>query len=442
MNGEAAWLGGGSFCREKRLPAVTAASISLLQSAHLGKRGRKVQDPVAITTYQSSFAVYMRSLDPSLLQGMRISESAVLVVEAFVSLCKALTDESDSRPWQERVEGCFAAITEERLQEMGQAFVTEFTGENPQRLVERLQSQNYIAFVKRLLGAASYRLLVQALKEDGAAIALAVRRGIRALTPFAVAWSDAVSVTSKNQLKGVQPSNILTLNAVEMLIVLDDFLGEKLLTSLPMDVTAATATDLTSWAPEGVDNLVSRFRASVTEASAKRIERANSPLVRKIRGARAALQYSEDGVSQAANSLIELLDRIMREGYTPEAVLAWVDSNLPDEEGLTYELQGQRRPTKRAEALCFVYGGDAITAREASEHDNGKGPDFLHDVIAIALVSARNQLQKLKHADSGTDEERKQLMSVLSAVEGALMLGLTMGSFSVDPSEPKALPAA
>ncbi|MGV9758643.1 hypothetical protein ACWDUC_22825 [Streptomyces tricolor] len=373
---------------------------------------------------------------------MRISKSAVLVVEAFVSLCKALTDDSDPRPWQERIEDCFSAITEEHLQEIGQAFVTEFTGENPQRLVERLQSQNYINFVERLLGAASYRLLVQALKEDGAAVALAVRRGIRALTPFAVAWSDAVSVTSKNQLKTVQPANILTLNAVEMLISLDDFLGEKLLASLPMDATTATTADLTSWAPEGVDNLVSRFRAAVTEASAKRVERANSPLVRKIRGARAALQYSEDGVSQAANSLIELLDRIMREDYTPDAVLAWVDSNLPDEEGLTYELQGQRRPTKRAEALCFVYGGDAITARETTEHDNGKGPDFLHDVIAIALVSARNQLQKLKHADNGTEEEREQLMSVLSAVEGALMLGLTMGNFSVDPSAANALPSA
>lgn len=401
-----------------------------------------MQGPVASTTYQSSIAVYMRSLDPSLLHAMRISEPAVLVVEAVVSLCKALTDESDPRPWQERVEGCFSAITEEDLQEIGQAFFTEFTGENPQRLVERLQSQNYADFVERLLGAASYLRLVQALKEDGAAVALAVRRGIRALTPFAVAWSDAVSVTSKNQLKTVQPANILTLNAVEVLISLDDFLGEKLLASLPMDATAATTTDLTAWAPDGVDHLVSKFRAAVTEASAKRVERRNSPLVRKIRGARAALQYSEDGVSQAANSLIELLDRIMREGYTPDAVLAWVDSNLPDQEGLTHELQGQRRPTKRAEALCFVYGGEAITAREATEHDNGKGPDFLHDVIAIALVSARNQLQKLKHADDGTEEEREQLMSVLSAVEGALMLGLTMGGFSADLSGPDALPAA
>ncbi|GAB2988714.1 hypothetical protein GCM10023080_062910 [Streptomyces pseudoechinosporeus] len=401
-----------------------------------------MQEPIPVTVYQSRFAACTRTLDPGLLETLRISESAVLLMEAFVSLCKALTNDSDLRPWQERVEDCFSEVTEERLKEMVQAFVDECEGEQLQRWAERFKNQNYSSFAERLLGAATYKRLIDSLKQDGAVVALAVRRGVRALTPFVVAWNDAVKISSQNQLKDVQPANILAVNAVEMLVSLDDFLGEKVIAALPMEVTSAKESDLATLAPEGVDDLVASFRSMVAEASVKRVERRNSPLVRKIRGARDALRFSEDGVSQAANSLIELLDRIMRESFKPAEVLAWVDVNLPDGIDLTHEVQSQRRPTKRAEALCFVYGGDPITPREASENDDGQGPDFIHDVIAVSLVSIRNQLQKMKHADYGTPEEKSQLLSILAALEGALMLGLTIGSLSAEPEPSAELPAA
>lgn len=92
--------------------------------------------------------------------------------------------------------------------------------------------------------------------------------------------------------------------------------------------------------------------------------------------------------------------------------------------------------------MCFVYGGDPITPREASENDDGQGPDFIHDVVAMALVSIRNQLQKMKHADQGTPEEKSQLLNILAALEGALMLGLTIGSLSAEMEPPAELPAA
>ncbi|MGX9888714.1 hypothetical protein [Streptomyces sp. NPDC002276] len=401
-----------------------------------------MQEPIPVTVYQSSFAACTRTLDPGLLKALRISESALLLMEAFVSLCKVLTNDSDLRPWQERVEGCFSEITEERLKEMVQAFVDECEGEQFQRWVERFKNQSYSSFAERLLGAAAYKRFIDSLKQDGAVVALAVRRGVRALTPFVVAWNDAVKISSLSQLKDVQPANIIAVNAVEMLVSLDDFLGEKVLAVLPMDVTSAKESDLATLAPEGIDDLVASFRSMVAEASVKRVERRNSPLVRKIRGARDALRFSEDGVSQAANSLIELLDRIMRESFKPAEVLAWVDANLPDGMDLTHEVQAQRRPTKRAEALCFVYGGDPIAPREVSENDTGQGPDFVHDVIAISLVSIRNQLQKMKHADHGAPEEKSQLLSILAALEGALMLGLTIGSLSAEPELSEELPAA
>ncbi|MFI7351510.1 hypothetical protein ACIBSR_35275 [Streptomyces sp. NPDC049936] len=119
---------------------------------------------------------------------------------------------------------------------------------------------------------------MDSLKQDGAVVALAVRRGVRALTPFVVAWNDAVKISSQSQLKGVQPANVLAVNAVEMLVSLDDFLGEKVLASLPMEVTSAKGPDLSTLAPGGIDDLVTSFRSMVAEASVKRVGRRNSPL--------------------------------------------------------------------------------------------------------------------------------------------------------------------
>lgn len=402
-----------------------------------------MQGSRSIGTYQSSFAVYTRSLDPAVLAALKVDESVVVLTEILVAVCKALTDSDDPRPWQQRLEDYFADVDEDRFRDIVTACEKELRDDGPKHWVDKFRNSGYKDFAERLLGAAQYRLLVIALTEDAAAVALAVRRGVRALAPFAVAWNDALSLMSKSQLKAASRTEVLALNAVQLVISLDDFLGDKVLAALPMETTAATSSDLAAWASDGPDLLASQCRNLVTEASARRLERANSPLVRKIRGARDALKYSEDGVSQAANSLIELLDRIMRESFAPKDVLLWVDENLPEEPGLTYlDESSQRKPTKRAEALCFIYSGGPVTAREANAYDDGEGPSFLHDVLALALVSARNKLQKLKHADNGTAEEREQLTVILSALEGALMLGLTVGGLSAESAGPGELAAA
>ncbi|MFJ9447121.1 hypothetical protein ACIRRH_35525 [Kitasatospora sp. NPDC101235] len=54
----------------------------------------------------------------------------------------------------------------------------------------------------------------------------------------------------------------------------------------------------------------------------------------------------------------------------------------------------------------------------------------VHEMVARVIVIARNNLQKIKHADSGSEEEREQLWRILVAVEGALMLGLSLGGAS------------
>ncbi|MFJ2723163.1 hypothetical protein [Streptomyces sp. NPDC087437] len=163
-----------------------------------------MQGSISVGTYQSSIATFTRTLEPSLLAALRIDESVVLVTETLVSICKALTNSTDPRPWQERIEDCFANVDDEDLRKILESFVEEFQGDKPKNWVEKFWNENYKSFVERLLGAAQYRLLVNALKEDGAVIALAFRRGVRALMPFAVAWSDALSLMSKEQLTSIR----------------------------------------------------------------------------------------------------------------------------------------------------------------------------------------------------------------------------------------------
>ncbi|MFJ2635828.1 hypothetical protein ACIO6U_28290 [Streptomyces sp. NPDC087422] len=379
-------------------------------------------------TSQSRFAAFARTLDPSILSALRIDEATILGADLIVAICILFTDSNNPTPWTERVENYLETTGIEALDDGLTSVMEDIKDGKSKVWVEKYKNNTYREFTKRLLGAAQYRLLTNALKEDAAVVALALRRAVRAIMPFAVAWSDSTGILSKEQVRAKNKADLLAVNAVDAIITLDGIIGEKVLSSLPMEVTGATEVDLATWPKNGASDLILQFRAVVKQASAKRVERANSPLIRKIQGARAALEYSDDGTSQAANSLIELLDRIMREAFPPNSVLAWVDSNIPDNPDLTFfdENQNKRKPTKFGESLCFVYGGGPVI-REKTKYDDGEGPTLVHEMIARTLVAVRNKLQQIKHADEGTPEERAQLLILFTALEGALMLGLFLG---------------
>ncbi|MBT2471835.1 hypothetical protein J7E97_29245 [Streptomyces sp. ISL-66] len=126
------------------------------------------------------------------------------------------------------------------------------------------------------------------------------------------------------------------------------------------------------------------------------------------------------------------VDRILREAFSKEETLAWVEANLPNESGMTHTKDGRAMPTKRAEALCFVYRGRP-TARVANEHDDGQGPALFEDVFARVFVATRDRLQQIKHDDHGTPEEKDQLVSLMTGPEGALMPGLFISQIGATP---------
>ncbi|MFF3177906.1 hypothetical protein ACFVQ0_35405 [Streptomyces sp. NPDC057900] len=385
-----------------------------------------MQDPAVVGTRRSRIAELLRQLDPDVRTALHFDDAAVIGADLLISMCRALMDTGSEQPWQDRVESTFEEFDLSDV-ETGLDHILEQI-QNKDMAISWLNSfkgVNYRAFALRLLGAADFRRLADAVKEDGAIVALAVRRGLRGLMPFAVAWSDAVSNMTENQRKAASKTDIIGLEVVQMVIMADEAFGKKFVSTLPMELTAATADDLVGWRPDDMTEIVSAIRHRVADSSSKRLERENSQLVRKIRGAKDALTHSADGISQAANSLIELIDRIMREAFTKEEVMAWVEANLPDEPGLTFEKDDTVLPNKRAEALCFVYRGGP-TAREANDHDNGQGPTLIHDVLARVIVATRTSLQKFKHDDAGTQEERDQLFSLLAGLEGALLLGLSI----------------
>ncbi|MGW2340386.1 hypothetical protein [Streptomyces sp. NPDC001661] len=383
------------------------------------------------TVRRSNIAGFAQNLDPKTRETLHLDDTLLTGLDLLVSLSRALTDTRNDLPWQDRLEAVLDSMNNHELEVALAALAGLFQPpEKAQAWVNSVRSVSYQLFVCRLLGAAKYRLLVIALREDQAVVGLAVRRALRALMPFAVAWSDAIATMSKDQRKSITRKDVLALDVVRGIAFADKFLGDKLLSNLPMELTGATSEDLEGWEPDDLSEIVGRLRSRITQASAARLHRENSQLVRKIRGARDALKYSEDGVSQAANSLIELIDRVMREAFPPAVVLAWIKTNLPHEPMLTYTKDGKAAPTKRGEALCFVYDAGPV-AREPNEYDDGTGPAPIQDILARIFVSTRDKLQKLKHSDGGTPEERERLLALFSALEGALLLGLTLRSIPV-----------
>lgn len=385
--------------------------------------------------HRSRFAAGARRLDPRVLSALRLDEVMFTLCDVVVTICGVLLDPDDPRSWQDRMEECFTStlddVDPDMLIQGLEVIARDDAARTVQTWIQKTRKVGYIAFARRMLGAAEFNRLEKALKEDAAVVALAVRRGVRAVMPFAVAWEDAIEVMSGEQIATFTTLDLLGMSAVKLVVDLDHELGERMIATLPMEVTAAGETDLTTLSLNDLAAMMETLRQFASEDLARRVEQTNSNLLLKIEGARDALMYSADGVSQAANSLIELIDRLLREAFTTEEVLAWVDAELPEDASLIWNQGGSRHPTKRAQALCFLYGGQTV-ARQPTKDDDGTGTSFVHEVLARVIVSAREKLQGLKHADSGTDDF-EAMRRLLVSVEAVLMLGLRLGLLARSP---------
>lgn len=396
-----------------------------------------------VSGYRSHFADRLRAVDARKVELLRVSPSMIALCDAVVSVCRVFTDDQADRPWldrlyemmlqreldgdvQEWVEGLQALTSDDNRVDFGE-------------LMGRTSDTAYLQFARRLLGAAEYDRLADDLQHDAAVAVLAIRRGVRALMPLGVAWEDALGILTPEQLSRASLDDVLVVGVLRMLVELDQHLGEGGLPDLPMKLVGATQAELQAIDGADLVRLAGQFRPVVAEASQRHVDDVNSYLTRKLKGARQALQFSADGVSQAANSLIELVDRLFRETYPKGIVLDWLDAELPGEEGTTYldKESGKRRPTKYAEALCFVYKGGTVD-RPASDGDDSLGLTAFHRLTAKAIVQARNALQDLKHADRGQDD-RDAVEKALAAIEGAVVIAMSVGWKAAQPRQPEVI---
>jgi len=343
---------------------------------------------------------------------------ALKMWDLLMNLCWRLVDSESNEPWYSRLEACFEDSNIDELMAMLEAVREETYKE----WIKKMRSREYQKYVRQLLGSGSFDLLKVALFDDLALLALVLRGAVRAMVPFCAAMEDAMGVLPEEDLKFVPGVDVLSLHVLDLAIKGEHSLNSFAKRNRP-DLASLDRTN--DWWAEDAEMLVGIARRWVSVSVRRKVRARNSHLSRKMRGAREALLHSVDGVSQAANSIIELIDRLLR-GYPDEYVLNWVDQYLSDaEEELTYFFENTRRPTKRAQALCLLSGGGDVMRDE-----HGARIELLELPVDVVLT-ARNSLQKVKHADDGSSGERAEVAALLTGVEAALMLMLTIGDLRV-----------
>lgn len=383
---------------------------------------------IELAPYRSQFVSRAQNLNNGVLAALSIDFAILQICELVVSISSLVTDTTDRRSWQDRLNEAVEGLEQKTLIDAAEKMQNAETLASAEAWARKVRTKDYKLFARRLLGAAEYYRLERAAYQDVAVVTVGVRKAVRAAMPFLIAWEDAIAVMSPGQLSKLASIDLLGLNFTKILHHLDSFLGDRVLPAFPEDVILPLASDVLD-----LSEMAEMFRAKVSSGALSQLTRVNQPLVRKLSGARDALIHSADGVSQAASSLIELIDRVLRESFDHRSVLAWIEEELSDTPGLVYQTdKGESRPTKRGEVLCLIYGGGSVN-REATEDDDGFGPSMIHKVLAGVVVSARTSLQQIKHADDEGEEDREKLMGLMSAVEGALMLGLLLQQFLVSP---------
>jgi hypothetical protein len=376
--------------------------------------------PLARALPRSALGTALDGLQARARGQVRIPEYASAVWDLVLGMCVVLSDTEDQRPWQARLDDLEVWLTDlpPGTWDSLTAELNQFaeTNQLPDWLT-RWQRVDFLSFVERAVGAAAYHRLRRAALSDLTVVGDAVRHAIKVLQPYAVAMQDlllAMDDQQKAQLKfALGPAEALLLS---MILQLDAAVLRFLDAAVRDEFTRDLFKDVPAPSPDEVEALLPALRGVLSDQARQIADELGSTVSRKIRGARDAITLSADPVSQAANSLIELIDRLLRSAFSDDEVLTWVDTYRPVDRAMTYLTdRGDRRPTKRAQALCFVCAGVAPQEQ----------PGFA-EMLAAVIVSARTSLQRLKHADSGDPEELTQLGALMNAVESFFALGVRL----------------
>jgi len=349
-----------------------------------------------------------------------LDDAVIVVLDAVIAVSRVLLDDADPRSWTDRMrdlEFIFPDIDQTRLQLIIDGLSELAKEGNP--TLTHIKEEGYRRFLPRLLGAAQYDRIEVATKADGAVIVIAVRRVLRNVMPIAVALDDCFAILSPeqfNQLPSLSQIGQVGYTLLQVMLKVDSALDRAIDIGLPI-LAVPPRTDEIRASDLELEQIADQLHDLMEGQSKDILNSLSRRLARKFQGARDVLPTSADGVSQAASSLVELIDRLLREAFDRKFVVSWVEREYSTFTSfLLYEKNGQAQPTKRAEALCFAYAGLSVDQ-----------PNSLHELVATALVEARNTLQDIKHSDTGDPEELEQLKRSMAAVEGFVIYSIRVG---------------
>lgn len=394
-----------------------------------GSPGKPLQEVALSLSGRSELANELATLEPQVRELLGLPDALVLTLDVVIAAARLLLDDSDPRPWHERLDDLSVLAAQlapdaDRLLDEVRAIASD-----PSALVQRLRSRDAQRFVHRLVGEARFNRLRSAMKADGAVIVLGVRRAMRSLMPLALALDDCVAFLTPGQVATLEGFGKFGDSLLRMVVAADASLDKVLDLGLPfheLTLREGELEPLTNDISAGIDEIADHLHEVLEGRSSEVLLELSTRLSRKVQGARDALETSADGVSQAANSLVEFVDRLLREAFAEEDVMGWVSRNRRQGPELSYEDKnlGRMRPTKRAQALCFVFGG----------HDHDES-NVLNEMAAAGVVAARTRLQQLKHADDGGSDEVPTLRRLIAAVEGFVVFSVRVGWIDLSDEE-------
>ncbi len=347
-----------------------------------------------------------------------VNDYVVALVDSIVTMCAIVLEHSEV-PLLQRLSDAqqeFTVLKEaptwitEALQYVSDADLASW--------VKRLERADNRKVLNRLLGTATFNAMRQDAQDDARTVLLATRIGVNVMRPWALAMDDALAALTDMQRQEIGFPQAFDTSLFRLALNADEVLG----TTLSSEVGLKIPEDIESLRlrPAEVEATMGQFRDLLRARADENLAELGDVFSRKIRGARDALDYSVDGVSQGANSLVELIDRIARDAFSEAEVLEWLRANGRGNGHHVYTTaEGKTRPTKQAQLLCLAWAG-APTKQEAP------GAVSFQKMAAYALLNIREALQKLKHADENTEAERVLLRRSLDAIEAAIVLMVKM----------------
>lgn len=363
----------------------------------------------------SHVAVELAALPKLFRRQLHLSMHVVAAVDVVVAICAKVQDD-DGRPFIERLgdlEEQFELAS--RSPEALTTALNEIADADLTRWVKQFERADHRTIVKRALGTAAYDRLIAALHHDGRIVLEAVHEALHHARPWIAALNDASQMLTDAQREEsnipVQVGGSLVAAALNLESLLDATLANDLGLRMPTD------RDKIELSEAEVAAALAELRKVMHSRSSAALDELGDVFSRKLQGARDALEHSADGVSQAANSLVELIDRFARQAHSKAEVMEWLATNgIADDVHVYQDDAGVSQPTKRAEVMCMVWAGGPIVD-EAEQWS-------IRKMAAYTMLNTRAKLQKLKHADAGTEEERTMLYDLLNGIEAAAMLML------------------